>query len=115
MKWGRILGITVVASAAISLAVVVWKSNRYPRTDDATVRANLIEIAPEVEGRLVQLPVRDNEYVKKGDLLYEIDPRSYKYALEIAESEQAELEQQIADQLRRIAAETSASELAKAE
>lgn len=115
MKWGRILGITVVASAAVSLGIVVWKSNRYPRTDDATVRANLIEIAPEVQGRLVQLPVRDNEYVKKGDLLYEIDPRSYEYALEIAESDQAELEQQIADQLRRIAAETSASEVAKAE
>ena len=115
MKWGRIIGVTVPLSSAVALCVVVFQTNRNPRTDDATVRANLIEIAPEVEGRLVKLPVRDNAYVKKGDLLYEIDPRPYEYALQIAESEQAVLEQQILDQERRIAAETSATEVAGAE
>jgi membrane fusion protein, multidrug efflux system len=63
---------------------------------------------------LVQLPVKDNAYVKKGDLLFEIDPRPYQYALRQALSDQEALEQQIIDEERRIAAEHSAVEAAQA-
>jgi multidrug efflux system membrane fusion protein len=115
MKKGRIIGITVVVSSAIVFCLVLLRNDFHPRTDDATVRANLIQIAPEVEGRVWQLPVRDNDFVRKGDLLYEIDPRSYQYALDLAESEQSVLEQQIIDYRRRIAAQTHASEAAGAE
>jgi multidrug efflux system membrane fusion protein len=89
-------------------------TDRYPRTDDANVRANFIEIVAEVSGRLVQLPVKDNALVKKGDLLFAIDPRPYEYALKQALSDQADLEQQIIDEGRRIAAQNSAVEAARA-
>src|SRR6185369_13324825 len=88
--------------------------NRSPRTDDASVWANYIEIAPEVSGRLVELPVKDNAFVKKGDLLFVIDPRPYEYALEQALSDQKALEEQIIDQRRRIAAQESAVHAADA-
>jgi len=78
------------------------------------VRANYIEIAPEVSGRLVELPVKDNAFVKKGDLLFFIDPRPYEYALAQALSDQEALEQQIIDEKRRIAAEHSAADAAVA-
>ena len=91
-----------------------FETNRYPRTDDASVRANVIEIAPEVSGRLIELPVKDNEFVKKGELLFVIDPRPYEYALQQALSDQEALEQQIIDAQRRIAAEHSAVEAAQA-
>src|ERR1700722_7022328 len=45
-----------------------------PWTPDATVRAYVVAMAPEVAGRIVELPVVDNKYVRKGDLLMEIDP-----------------------------------------
>jgi membrane fusion protein, multidrug efflux system len=111
---GRLLAICVVGAAILVLILVITETNQYPRTDDASVRANFIEIAPEVNGRLVRLPVKDNAHVLKGDLLFEIDPRPYQYALEQALSDQEALEQQIVDTKRRIAAQKSAVEAAQA-
>src|ERR1700749_709337 len=110
-KWvGRFIGVAVFVAAIVVLVLVVQETNRYPRTDDANVRANFIEITPEVNGRLVQLAVKDNSLAKKGDLLFAIDPRPYEYALKQAMSDQDSLEQQIIDYKRRIAAEGSAVE-----
>jgi multidrug efflux system membrane fusion protein len=114
-RWvGRAIGAIVVIAAAAALLMAVEETDRHPRTDDANVRANFIEIAPEVSGRLINLPVKDNAYVKKGGVLFEIDPRPYQYALKQALSDQEALEQQIVDTRRRIAAETSAVEAARA-
>ena len=113
-RLGRWIGIGVFCGAALLLLIAVLLTDIYPRTDDASVRANFIGIAPEVSGLLVQLPVKDNAYVKKGDLLFKIDPRPYRYALQQALSDQEALEQQIIDEERRIAAEHSAVEAAKA-
>jgi multidrug efflux system membrane fusion protein len=111
---GRRIAIGVVASAIVALLIVVLQTDLHPRTDDASVRANYIEIAPEVSGRLVELPVKDNAFVKKGDLLFFIDPRPYEYALQQALSDQESLEQQIIDAKRRIAAQSSAADAALA-
>ena len=52
-----------------------------PWTRDATVRADVVTIAPEVAGRIVELPVVDNKYVHKGDLLLVIDPTNFRIAV----------------------------------
>jgi multidrug efflux system membrane fusion protein len=111
---GRWIAIGVVVAAALALMLVIFETNRNPRTDDASVLANYIEIAPEVSGRLLQLAVKDNAFVKKGDLLFVIDPRPYEYALEQALSDQEALEQQIVDAKRKIAAQQSAVQAATA-
>jgi membrane fusion protein, multidrug efflux system len=114
-RWiGRAIGVAVVAGAALTLFIAIAETDLHPRTDDANVRANFIEIAPEVSGRLIALPVKDNAFVKKGDLLFEIDPRPYEYALKQALSDQEALEQQIIDEKRKIAAEGSAVDAARA-
>jgi membrane fusion protein, multidrug efflux system len=113
-RLGRWIGIGTVVSAILALLLVIFATDRNPRTDDASVRANLIEIAPEVSGRLVQLPVRDNAFVKHGDLLFVIDPRPFQYALQQALADQDALEQQIIDAKRRIAAQRSAADAAAA-
>ena len=105
---GRWISIGIVAATAVIGLVVLRKTTHHPRTDDAAVLANYIGIAPQVEGPLVRLPVHDNQFVKKGELLFEIDERPYQYALERALSEQAALEGQIADETRKIAALKSA-------
>ncbi len=112
--FNRRFGYLIVAAAAVALLVAVFLVDRHPRTDDATVRANSIPFAAEVEGRLVQLTVQDNQPVHKGDLLFQIDPRPYEYALQQARSDQAALEGQINDQRRRIAAEQSSVGAARA-
>jgi multidrug efflux system membrane fusion protein len=114
-KWvGRCIGIGVFVGAVVVVTLAIAETNRYPRTDDANVRANFIEIAPEVNGRLTELAVKDNTLAKKGDVLFVIDSRPYEYALEQALSDQEALEQQIVDARRRIAAEGSAVEAAQA-
>jgi multidrug resistance efflux pump len=57
-----------------------------PWTRDSTVRANVVRIAPEVAGRIAELPVVDNKYVHKGDLLMLVDPTNYKIAVSQAEA-----------------------------
>src|SRR5258705_6137002 len=77
---------------AIGLGLaVLYHINHSPRTDDAEVFANFIGIAPQVEGPIVLLNVLDKQFVKKRELLYEIDEREYQYTLERAPSEQAGL------------------------
>ena len=100
----RILRVSIVSAAVVLSLVVLLELNRQPRTDDAEVTANFIGIAPQVEGPIVHLNVRDNQFVKQGELLFEIDDRPYQYALENVLSEQAALEGQIEDERRRIAA-----------
>ena len=104
----------VVAFATITVGLVLWNLNRHPRTDDASVRANYIQFAPEVSGRLVTLAVKDNAFVHRGDLLFAIDPRSYEYVLRQALADQRLLEAQIVDAQRRIAAQNSAVSAARA-
>src|ERR1700730_13959673 len=100
----RNLRIAIVSAAVVLGLVVLFETNRQPRTDDAEVLANFSGIAPQVEGPIARLNVRDNQFVKKGELLFEIDERPYRYALERTQSEQAALGEQIADDRRRIAA-----------
>jgi multidrug efflux system membrane fusion protein len=111
---GRWLGVGIVATTAVLGLIVLYKTTHHPRTDDATVLANYIGIAPQVEGPLVRLPIQDNQLVRKGELLFEIDDRTFQYAFEKALSEQAALEGQIVDETRRIAALQSAVSVSEA-
>jgi multidrug resistance efflux pump len=57
-----------------------------PWTRDGTVRAYVVKVAPEVAGRIVKLPIVDNQFVHKGDLLMLIDPKNYAIAVRQAEA-----------------------------
>ena len=111
---GRLITIGSVIGALTLGVLVLYRTNYYPRTDDAEVFANFIGIAPQVEGPLVRLTVSDNQFVKKGELLYVIDRRPYEYALERAISDEAALEGQINDEARRISALVSGVSVAQA-
>jgi multidrug efflux system membrane fusion protein len=111
---GWILLSSVVALASVAAFLAVSRAVINPRTDDAEVLANFIGMAPQVEGPIVQLPIRDNQFVKQGDLLFVIDERPYRYALQRALSNRAALEGQIEDQRRYIRAQISGVHVAQA-
>jgi membrane fusion protein, multidrug efflux system len=111
---GRVLSAAIVIGALLLGLVVIYHANYYPRTEDSEILANFIGIAAQVEGPILRLHVRDNQFVNQGNLLFEIDDRPYQYALERAISEQAALEGQIADERRRIAALVSAVSVSQA-
>jgi multidrug efflux system membrane fusion protein len=98
----------MVLLAIVGLVAVYSVATQHPQTDDAEIFANYIGIAPVVEGPILHLNVTDNQHVRQGELLFQIDDRPYKYAVDHAVSEQAALEGQIVDEQRRIQAEVHA-------
>ena len=78
---GKSLGGAIVLGAIIICLIAIWVYVHRPQTDDATVRANFIGIAPHASGHIVELLVKDNQTVKQGDLLFTIDPRPYEHTV----------------------------------
>ncbi|KND61365.1 Inner membrane component of tripartite multidrug resistance system [Candidatus Burkholderia verschuerenii] len=76
-----------------------------PSTDDAYAYADMIDVVAEVPGRIVDMPVRDNQAVKKGDLLFRIDPRPLEDELARAQASLAALDAQIALMSRAVDAQ----------
>jgi multidrug resistance efflux pump len=77
---------TVAVAALLTWAT--WQAYMgAPWTRDGTVRAYVVTMAPEVAGRIVKLPVADNQFVHKGDALFEIEPADYRIALESAQAQ----------------------------
>jgi multidrug resistance efflux pump len=77
----------IMVALAVLLGWAAWDTYMgMPWTRDGTVRAYVITMAPEVAGRVVELPVVDNQLVHKGDLLMVIDPTNYRIAVSLAEA-----------------------------
>ena len=92
---GRIIGILLILAACV-LTLVVWDIiEHHPRTDDAIAEANVIGVAPRVSGPIIKLNVQDNEQVKEGDVLFEIDPADYQQQVDRAKSALTALDQEI--------------------
>src|SRR6202453_4682659 len=84
------ISITLVTLAvAALLGWAGWEAYMAaPWTRDGTVRVYVATMAPEVAGRIVELPVADNQFVHKGDELFEIDPSDYRIALDQARAQE---------------------------
>ena len=110
---GRAISIAAMVCAAVSNLLVLRQVEVNPRTDDAEIFANFIGMAPVVNGPIVRLYVADNQLVKQGDPLLEIDERPYAYALAHAKSDQDTLAGEISDERRIIAGKVSGVDVAK--
>jgi multidrug resistance efflux pump len=89
---------TLIAfGAAIGLAWMAWNYYEYtPWTRDGRVRVYTAEVAPEVSGTVVSLPITDTYFVHKGDVLFQIDPRTYENKLKQATGRLAQAKAQAA-------------------
>jgi len=83
---GRGISLAIVITAVVVTIIAIWEYGHRPETDDATIRANFIGVAPQASGHIVELHVKDNQFVKEGDLLFLIDPRPYEHAVERAKA-----------------------------
>ena len=78
-----------IAAVVVLIAAVVWiwtLSEAKPSTDDASIDVEVVHIAPLVGGRIIELPIHENELVHKGDLLFRIDPVPYQINVAAAEA-----------------------------
>lgn len=92
----RYSAIAIVVVALIVAGVRYWyESKYYPSTDDAYVGAHTVHIAPQVSGRVAEMVVSDHERVREGQLLYVIDPTTYRLDVAQAKAKLALAQQQV--------------------
>ncbi|SAL11397.1 secretion protein HlyD family protein [Caballeronia peredens] len=93
MKVKRVWGVFATMALFLMAAFIgktLWDHYMYaPWTRDGRVHADVITVAPDVSGMIIGVPVRDNQYVRKGDLLMQIDPSHYQIAVQEAEAKVA--------------------------
>jgi multidrug resistance efflux pump len=84
----KIITTGVIVLAALSIIAYKYYAYMiYPWTRDGLVRAQVIQIVPRVSGALVRVPIENNQLVKKGDLLFEIDPSTFQATVNLARAE----------------------------
>ncbi|WP_371369571.1 efflux RND transporter periplasmic adaptor subunit [Pseudomonas sp. QL9] len=82
-----LLATLIILVVAVIIGRTLWVNYMdTPWTRDGRVRADIINVAPDVSGLVIDVPVRDNQRVKKGDLLMQIDPEHYQIAVKQAEA-----------------------------
>jgi membrane fusion protein (multidrug efflux system) len=80
----------IVPALLVILGGYYWlTSGGSVSTDDAQVKQDIVSVSPQVNGQVVQVFVRNGAHVKRGDLLFRIDPQPYQVALENAEAQLA--------------------------
>ncbi len=115
-----ILTFSLVGIAIALMLMRYWDYVRNPWTRDGQVRANVIQITSRISAPIINLPINDNQFVKAGDLLFELDPRTFKAALDQARAQLEEtgdtvkaLERQVDVSKANVKAEQAAIEEAK--
>ena len=84
----KIITTSVIVLAALAMIAYKYQDYmRYPWTRDGVVRAHVVEVVPRVSGEIVRVPVRNNQLVKKGDLLFEIDPSTFQVTVDLARAQ----------------------------
>lgn len=108
LKW------SLVSGAALAVATggyIYYRYNEYyPSTNDAYLQANVVKVTPMVSGRVITLPVNDQQQVKQGQQLFQIDPRRFQYQVQQAEAQLSLARQQVAADQAAVAAARAAIE-----
>ena len=92
--------------------LVTRRTGERPSTYDAYIQAYIVNMASEVSGRIVELNVRDNQQVKEGEVLFQIDPKPYQLSVDQARAAVQGLEAQLAVMTSEVASQTSGAEAA---
>ena len=109
---------SVIALAIIALAVIValrsasWVS-RHPSSSDASIDADVVHVAAAVGGRIIEIRVRENSPVRRGDLLFQIDPLPYQLLVSQANADLAVAEAQLDTQKRYVSTQQSNATIAR--
>jgi len=109
---GRLVALVAIVAAVAIGAYTLERLSREPRTNDGYLFADRAGLAPDVSGRIVALNVRDNQRVRKGDLLLQVDPEPFELHLREARAKVAALQAQIDLTTRQVASQTSGADAA---
>ncbi|RKG80089.1 HlyD family secretion protein [Corallococcus terminator] len=97
LPWTFVSQVIVVTLPVIGIAVLLLLANVYaPSSSDARVMNYVVQVVPRVSGRVIEVPVQPNSSVKKGDVLFRIDPESSRLEVEGMRAKVKELEAKVA-------------------
>ncbi|GEB39134.1 multidrug resistance protein MdtN [Gluconacetobacter liquefaciens] len=100
---GIVIALVCVGAATVAGVFVAHRDDAYPTSDSASLDAEMVHVAAVVGGRLVDLRVRENQHVRKGEVLYRIDPEPYDLTVRQAEANVALTTAELANQKRLLA------------
>src|SRR5215472_6443548 len=109
---GVLVSVIALAGVLVTVVLATRRIDERPRTDDAYLQADLVHLAPDVSGRIVELNVRDNQKVRKGDVLFRIDPDPYRMRVDQARAAVQGLEATLALTADQVASQTSKADAA---
>jgi len=108
----------LIVLAIVSVAVVVallsasWAAG-HPSSSDASIDADVVHVAPEVGGRVIELDVRENSRVRRGDILFRIDPLRYQLLVSQAQADLALAQAQLVTQTKYVSTQRSNAIIAR--
>lgn len=110
---GKAVGYAIFVLTAVMVFLVWSEGQAHPRSDVAEIDAPVAQISSNVPGRIISIAVSNNDMVKKGDILFQIDPEPYRLRLEQAQAELRATQSEVAQGQRNIATEQSNAEVAQ--
>jgi multidrug resistance efflux pump len=103
-------------AVAVVLVRLLWLDYMFsPWTRDGRVRANVVQVATDVSGLVAEVRVKDNQWVRKGDILFILDPARFHYALAQADADLLRAESQVAQAKAQMAASESSFAMKRAQ
>jgi multidrug efflux system membrane fusion protein len=109
---GKVISLVIVAAAIAVGAYALHRHWLLPSTDDATIDADVIHVAAAVGGRIISIPVAENDHVAAGQILFQIDPVPYQLAVAQAQAELDLAEAALATQQRTVSTQRSVATIA---
>ena len=110
---GRLVALGVVA---IAVAGAIWAASwtgRHPSTSDASIDADVVHVAPVIGGRVIEIRVHENSAVRRGDVLFQIDPFPYELLVAQAEADLAVAKAQLDTQKKYVSTQRSNAAIAR--
>lgn len=109
---GRLIAVVIIVLGALALWYAYSRSSRFPSTDDASLDADVVHVAARVGGRIISVPVSENQHVHAGDILFEIDPETYRLAVAQTQADLELAQAGLATRRRTVVGEKSTAAVA---
>src|SRR5271155_2091553 len=109
---GVLVSLIALVGVLLTGVLAARRIDQRPRTDDAFLQADLVHMAPDVSGRIVELDVRDNQRVRRGQVLFRIDQDPYRLRADEARATVRGLEATLAVTADQVASQTSKADAA---
>ncbi|MBR7777579.1 multidrug transporter subunit MdtN [Undibacterium rugosum] len=109
---GKLISLSIILGAVIFAAYIWRHKEHFPVSEEASIDAEVTHVAAAVGGRIVKIAVRENQLVKAGDILFQLDPVPFQLAVEQARADLALAEATLATKQRALAVQQSNANIA---